>query len=84
MKTTQIKLNKNVVDKAVAYARQRGLDLSSIIENYLDRLVQQPKVNEEPIPDIVLSLLGAGKIDDDDDLNGRKAYHKYLEEKYQF
>ena len=59
METTQIKLNKNVVDKAVAYARQRGLDLSSIIENYLDRLVQQPKVNEEPIPDIVLSLLGA-------------------------
>ena len=57
---------------------------SSIIANYLDRLVQQPKVSEEPIPDIVLSLLGAGKIDDDDDLNGRKAYHKYLEEKYQF
>ena len=84
METTQIKLNKNVVDKAVAYARQRGLDLSSIIENYLDRLVQQPKANEEPIPDIVLSLLGAGKIDDDDDLNGRKSYHKYLEEKYQF
>jgi len=27
METTQIKLNKNVVDKAVAYARQRGLDL---------------------------------------------------------
>lgn len=83
METTQVHLNKNIVDKAVIYARQRGLDLSSIIENYLNRLVQQPKVTEEPIPDIVLSLLGAGETVDDDDLNGRKAYHKYLEEKYQ-
>lgn len=80
METTQIRLNKNVVDKAIAYAGQRGLDLSSIIENYLDRLVQQPKAVEEPIPDIVLSLLGAGKIEDKNDLNGRKAYHQYLEE----
>ena len=83
METTQIKLNKNVVDKAVAYARQRGLDLSSIIEDYLNRLVQQPKIDEESIPDVVLSLLGAGSTLDDDDLNGRKAYHQYLEEKYQ-
>lgn len=47
------------------------------------RLVQQPKSTEEAaIPDIVLSLLGAGEPLDDDDLNGRKAYHNYLEEKY--
>lgn len=83
METTQIHLNKSIVDKAVVYARQRGLDLSSVIENYLARLVQQPKSTEEAaIPDIVLSLLGAGEPLDDDDLNGRKAYHNYLEEKY--
>lgn len=82
METTQIHLNKNTVDKAIVYARQRGLDLSSIIESYLNRLVQQPKAVEEPIPDIVLSLLGAGEPLEEDDLNGRKAYHKYLEEKY--
>lgn len=83
METTQIHLNKNIVDKAITYARQRGLNLSSIIEDYLDRLVQQPKANEESIPDIVLSLLGAAAPLDTDDLNGRKAYHQYLEEKYQ-
>lgn len=82
METTQIHLNKNTVDKAIVYARQRGLDLSSIIESYLNRLVQQPKAIEEPIPDIVLSLLGAGEALEEDDLNGKKAYHKYLEEKY--
>lgn len=33
------------------------------------------------VPDIVLSLLGAGTSVNEDDLNGREAYH-YLEEKY--
>lgn len=82
METTQIHLNKNTVDKAIIYAQQRGLELSSIIENYLNRLIQQSKATEEPIPDIVLSLLGAGEPLEEEDLNGRKAYHKYLEEKY--
>jgi len=34
------------------------------------------------VPDIVLSLLGAGTSVNEDDLNGREAYHHYLEEKY--
>lgn len=38
---------------------------------------------EEAVPDIVLSLLGAGSPVADDDLNARKAYNEYLEEKYQ-
>ena len=38
---------------------------------------------EQPVPDIVLSLLGAGVPVADDDLNARKAYNEYLEEKYQ-
>lgn len=58
METTQIKLDKNVVDKAIAYAHQKGVDLSSLIEDYLNRLMQQAEAEEEAIPDIVLSLLG--------------------------
>lgn len=38
---------------------------------------------ENQIPEIILSLLGAAEPIDDDDLNGRKAYYQYLEEKYQ-
>ena len=34
------------------------------------------------MPDIVLSLLGAGAPLNDDDINGRKAYYAYLEKKY--
>lgn len=35
-------------------------------------------------PDIVLSLLGAGEKIPDDDLNGRNAYSKFLDEKYEW
>ena len=35
---------------------------------------------KEEIPDIVLSLLGAGAPVADDDLNARKAYSEYLAE----
>lgn len=82
METTQIKLDKNVVDKAIAYAHQKGVNLSSLIEDYLNRLMQQAEAEEEAIPDIVLSLLGAGQSVDEEDINGREAYQKYLEEKY--
>jgi hypothetical protein len=34
------------------------------------------------VPDIVLSLLGAGDPVSDDDLNAREAYYQYLDEKY--
>ncbi|MBR7022517.1 MAG: hypothetical protein IKI09_03475 [Bacteroidales bacterium] len=40
------------------------------------------KVYEQAVPDVVLSLLGAGLPLADDDLNGRKAYYQHLEEKY--
>ncbi len=39
--------------------------------------------SDQPIPDAVRRLLGAGLPLDDDDLNGRKAYHQHLEEKHQ-
>lgn len=82
MQTTEIHLDKNLVDKAVAYAAKKGENLTSLIEGYLSRLVQQENASEEAIPDIVLSLLGAGDAVAEDDLNGREAYHSYLEEKY--
>ena len=82
MQTTEIHLDKNLVDKAVAYAAQKGENLTSLIEGYLSRLVQQENASEEAIPDIVLSLLGAGDAVAEDDLNGREAYHNYLEGKY--
>ena len=82
MATTAIRLNKELVDKAQAYATAEGKSLSSIIEDFLSRLTSSREETEE-IPDIVLSLLGAGAPVDDDDINGRKAYYGRLEQKHQ-
>ena len=58
------------------------LDQMSVemLEN-VARTVNKAAAKEE-VPDIVLSLLGAGTHVADDDLNARKAYNEYLEEKY--
>lgn len=65
--------------------RLKGKSLTSIIEDYLARLTFKGKKQEldlEEVPDIVLSLLGAGAPLDDDDINGRKAYYDYVEKKH--
>ena len=81
METVQIQLEKHLLDKAIAYAKLRGIDLSTMLTDYLSRLVKQQEEKSE-IPDVIQSLLGAGSPVDETDLNGREAYHRYLEEKY--
>lgn len=85
MATTTIHLNKEIVDKAQRYAASEGKSLTSIIEDYLARLTFKGKKQDldlEEVPDIVLSLLGAGAPLDDDDIKGRKAYYDYVEKKH--
>ena len=85
MATTTIHLNKEIVDKAQRYAASERKSLTSIIEDYLARLTFKGKKQDldlEEVPDIVLSLLGAGAPLDDDDINGRKAYYDYVEKKH--
>lgn len=82
METTRVTLDKQLVDTAREYAEQKGVSLTELIEGYLSRLIQKEKAPAEAIPDIVLSLLGAGEPVSDDDLNGRKAYYEHLKEKY--
>lgn len=81
MATTAIRLDKELVDKAQVYATSEGKSLSSIIEDFLSHLTSKKETEE--VPDIVLSLLGAGTRVDDEDINGRKAYYGHLEEKHQ-
>ena len=84
MDTIQVGLEKNVAEKAMIYAQQKGMDLSDLIESYLIRLTKvQTKTEVDEIPDVVKSLLGAGSPVEEDDLNGRKAYYSYLAQKHQ-
>ncbi|MDO4985461.1 MAG: DUF6364 family protein [Prevotella sp.] len=79
----EVAINKNVYKQASDYAQQQGLNLPTMIEDYLKRFIGRSKAaTEQPAPDIVLSLLGAGEKIGEDDLDAREAYYKYLEEKY--
>lgn len=80
----QVAISNNIYTQAQMYAERKGQDLSALIERYLLMFIQRNKAAaKEEIPDVVASLLGAGKAIENDDLNGRKAYHRYLEGKYQ-
>jgi len=84
-KIMNVAINSNIYRQASDYAQSRGLNLSDVIENFLVRFIGKSKAieTEQQVPDIVLSLLGAGESVAEDDLNAREAYNKYLEEKYQ-
>lgn len=85
METLQISLDKRIADIAYSYAKERGESLSSIVEAYLEKVAAQTttkKTHEEEIPDVVLSLLGAGAPIAADDINGRKAYAEHTNEKH--
>ena len=79
-----VAINNNIYKQASAYAQQQGLNLTSVIEDFLVSFIRRNKsaATEQTVPDIVLSLLGAGEPFAEDDLNGREAYQQYLEEKY--
>ncbi len=80
-----VAINSNIYQQASDYAQSHGLNLTEVIENFLVRFSGKGKISttEQEVPDVVLSLLGAGKPVANDDLNASKAYHDYLEEKYQ-
>ena len=79
----EVIINNNIFQQASAYAQQKGLNLTEVIEDFLLRFIGHNKAaSEQSVPDVVLSLLGAGTPIADDDLNAREAYNQYLEEKY--
>lgn len=81
----EIAINRKVYQQAQMYAQGQGLNLGSVIENFLVQLISRNKnsVEKETVtPDAVMSLLGAGDSVSTDDLNGREAYYHYLEEKH--
>ena len=79
----EVAINNNIYKQASDYAQQQGLNLTTMIEEYLKRFIRRSKTAaEQPVPDIVQSLIGAGEKIADDDLNAREAYYQYLEEKY--
>lgn len=78
----QVAIDNDIYQEAQTCAKRQGMDLEAAIERFLVHFVDKNKSKQnENIPDVVLSLLGAGE-GSGDDLNGRDAYYRYLEEKH--
>jgi dsDNA-specific endonuclease/ATPase MutS2 len=75
-----LKLNENIIEKAKAYAKMENTSLSSLIENYLDKLTNDKKKKQSITP-LVKSLSGVIKLPKKYD--GKKDYTDYLTNKYE-
>ena len=72
----EVAINSRLHQQASAYAQKRGLNLTTVIENFLMRFVGTSKnATEQEVPDVVQSLLGAGEKVSEDDMNAREAYY---------
>ncbi|MBR1468559.1 MAG: hypothetical protein IJ605_00360 [Prevotella sp.] len=78
----QVTINGNIYRQAQTRATEQGLSLPTVIENFLVRFIGNTKVQQETVPDVVLSLLGAAKTGEKAELSSHEAYSQYLEEKY--
>lgn len=79
----QLVIDRRIYSQAQQVAKTRGLSIDKVVENFLRAFISRSKTStEQEIPDIVMSLVGAGSPVADDDLNARQAYNEYLEEKY--
>lgn len=75
-----LKLDSDVIEKAKAYAENRGESLSRMVENYFLGLTQESRRNEgEPrgvVAELAGLLAGAEIVDEKD------GYAEYLSKKY--
>jgi hypothetical protein len=74
-----LNLDKNVIEKAKAYAKSQKISLSRLIESYLASLISQ-KSKDIDISPLVESLSGVIELDKDFDY--KQKYTDYLIEKY--
>ena len=75
-----LSLNKEVIEAAKEYSRNRNTSLSNLIENYLVSVTAKSKVNADDISPLVKSLSGVLKLDKKSD--HKKQYGDYLGAKY--
>jgi hypothetical protein len=73
-------IEREVIGKAKAYAKQKGRSLSDIVENYLKAITREEGIEEVEITPLVKSLRGSFKAPTDIDY--KKELGKGLSDKY--
>ena len=76
-----LKLDKDVINAAKKYAKERNMSLSKMIEKYFAYLVEKKKGNKKYTP-LVNELAGIIHLEKDFDF--KKEYSRYLSEKYKW
>lgn len=75
-----LKLNQRVIEKAKAYASNKKMSLSRIIEAYLQSLTSENESTEFEISPFVKSI--ATGVEIPSDLDYKKEYSDHVMEKY--
>jgi hypothetical protein len=75
-----LKLNQKIIEKAKAYASNKKISLSRLIEAYLQSLTTENDASEFEISPFVKSIATGTEIPTD--LDYKKDYADYLMEKY--
>jgi hypothetical protein len=75
-----LSLNKDIIQQAKDYAKEHNISLSFLIENYLQKIIAEYKVDTSKKGSIVNELSGIIKLNSDDD--SKDDYIDYLTEKY--
>jgi hypothetical protein len=75
-----LNLNKDIIEQAKLYARDKNQSLSSLVQNYFIFLAEKNPVDEIEISPIVKELTGIISLDKDFDI--REEYGSYIQEKY--
>ena len=76
-----LKLNKTVIEKAKEYAAEKEISLSRLVENYFQSITFQKKSADSiEITPFVKSFATGNTLPSD--LDYKKEYGDYLEEKY--
>jgi hypothetical protein len=73
-------IEQPVIERAKAYAKEKGRSLSDIIENYLKAITLEHRESDKEITPLVRSLMGSFKAPADFDY--KKELAKGLTEKY--
>jgi hypothetical protein len=76
-----LKLEKDIIDSAKAYAQKENKSLSHLVEEYFKGLIMPDDENAKKITPLVKEL--SGILRGKDIKNGKKDYIDYLESKYE-
>ena len=75
-----LNLNKDIIEQAKLYAREKNQSLSSLVQNYFIFLAEKNQIDDIEISSIVKELSGIINLDTDLDL--KSEYGSYVQEKY--